>query len=578
MKMVMRGPSVGAILVGVLWILCGFASPVAAQASGPMLGSVYVWVGLAVGMALILGLVIDAFLSRARARNMSALLSGLPSAVIELDQSGDVRFLNPRARKWLGDHSTTLPFPWPEDVRLLADGAASASGTSPADKSTVARILDGASYSGEILDLSRGEDPDQNRRVRVTTTSLAQQDQSRRMLLVMESAPNKDQKAPDSEQDHQQAHFTHLAQGIANDFNNALATIAYAIDLSLKQSLPEKAASLLMTALSTIERGQYITERMQTLAHASDNQTTSWSVLTMLEDIKTLMPGVLDRRIDLTLECAEPGLIVRCDQARLEKTLLTLTENAQDAILRHAQSGRITIAAKSAVIDDRIRQLRELQGTSQDFVELSVSDTGPGMETATCRAISNPLVKAEAQAKGIGPGLAMARAFVSDIRGDMFAETVKGKGTKVSILLPLEHLSARQSLGSEISAQRGNGETVFLVEDEPMLLLMLQEELEDLGYRVISATSGRAAIGLIEQGVEFDLVIADVVMPGDINGFDLAKTIRKLRHRSAVLYMSGYSGFTAEDMGEAKAPILKKPCPPNELAEAVQSALKERVM
>ena len=119
--------------------------------------------------------------------------------------------------------------------------------------------------------------------------------------------------------------------------------------------------------------------------------------------------------------------------------------------------------------------------------------------------------------------------------------------------------------------------TVFVVEDEASLLLMLQEELEDLGYRVISATSGVAALGLIEQGVEFDLVITDIVLPGEINGFDLAAKIQDLRHGAAVLYMSGYTGFGKADMGPAKAPILKKPAPPAELARAVRSVLAKRM-
>ena len=243
------------------------------------------------------------------------------------------------------------------------------------------------------------------RPVRLTCRELPDDPSGARILVVLSPAEGANSGAA----------FSRLSMSLVNDFKNALATIGYALDLSLKHKLPEKPASFLMTATDAVERGQQLSERMQQLVEGK---------------------------------------------------------------------------------------------------------TDPGDE-----------------------------------------ETRNGASLRPA----------------EASPEFGNGETVFVVEDEAALLLMLQEQLEGLGYRVISATSGTAALQLIEQGVEFDLVITDIVMPGGINGFDLAARIKELRHGAAVLYMSGYSGFDKADMGPVKAEVLKKPAPPVELARSVRTALAGRL-
>ena len=432
--------------------------------------------------------------------------------------------------------------------------------------------------TGEQHVLVRSEPETENRHVRVTTTSLDRGGAVRNVVLVLDEMAAEARPQEALAGDPARNLFANLAQGIANDVNNVLATIAYAIDLSLKQTLPEKAASLLMTPLTTIERGQRTTEKMQMLAQDTAGADPRETFASLLEEVAAQAQAALGAGIELKLECDEPTLAVRCDRDGLQSALFALIKAVGLPLGDGGLFGCITVTARTADEGSRTQALRGWHGSSQDYAEVIVATTGAGVAETVLQDLTNPLLDQSDEASPLGPELLAARDFITRAEGDLSASTEAEQGTTLSILLPKDGLHMRQDLGRKTPVSQGSGETVFLVEDDPLFLLMLQEELEDLGYRVISATSGRAAIGLIEQGVEFDLVIADVVMPGDINGFDLANKIRKLRHRSAVLYMSGFSGFAPEDMGDAKAPILKKPCPPNELARAVQVALKERMI
>ena len=120
----------------------------------------------------------------------------------------------------------------------------------------------------------------------------------------------------------------------------------------------------------------------------------------------------------------------------------------------------------------------------------------------------------------------------------------------------------------------GNGETILLVEDERELLAVMKTALEGLNYKVASAYSGQEAIDLIEGGQAFDLLLTDVVMPGKVGGFELARWIRERLPEVPVIYTSGYTGFTRSEMGEVQAPLLQKPAPQADLANAIRNALE----
>ena len=125
----------------------------------------------------------------------------------------------------------------------------------------------------------------------------------------------------------------------------------------------------------------------------------------------------------------------------------------------------------------------------------------------------------------------------------------------------------------EDKIDQGTGETILLVEDELHLLSMMTDVLVNFGYEVIPAKSGTAAIEIIEEGRSCDLLLTDVFMPGKLGGFELARKVRAIKPDIPVIYSSGYTGFTASEMGEVQAPLLQKPAPPAKLADAIAKAL-----
>ena len=371
--------------------------------------------------------------------------------------------------------------------------------------------------------------------------------------------------------------FARLSLGIMNDFNNALATIAYAIDLSLKHSLPEKPTSFLMTALGTVERGQRLTDQMLRFAERGRAPHLPCIIKPMFDELQVLVGPAVEPGVTLSFDCDDPNLVLHCNQTHLETTLVEMLVERSGALTGLGFPGRIRVGASEAGPSKVLANLTMRHTGEAGFVEITVSDNGPPLPETVVTDLETPWSQDSVPSVGAGEAFNDARRFADSVGGELRLISNGVEGVTLGLVLPVEPGGSVPPPIWQARPERGQGETVFVVEDEASLLLMLQEELEDLGYRVISATSGVAALGLIEQGVEFDLVITDIVLPGEINGFDLAAKIQDLRHGAAVLYMSGYTGFGKADMGPAKAPILKKPAPPAELARAVRSVLAKRM-
>jgi len=224
----------------------------------------------------------------------------------------------------------------------------------------------------------------------------------------------------------------------------------------------------------------------------------------------------------------------------------------EDAV--HSSEGRM-----SQQRDDKTRA----DGHAHRYIEISVSDDGPGMSKAVVSRALDPFFTTKGTNSGTGLGLSMVYGFVQQSEGEIRIYTEEGEGTTVKLFLPRGNkdsgLEGPMALAPLIE---GKGETIFIVEDEQYLLEQLDELLRELGYKTIVAPSGRDAIAMIEDGVRPDLILTDVVMPGGVGGFELARLARLIIPDIPIIYMSGYTGFTDEEMGEVVAPLLPKPSSP----------------
>ncbi|NVK61202.1 MAG: response regulator, partial [Rhodobacteraceae bacterium] len=263
---------------------------------------------------------------------------------------------------------------------------------------------------------------------------------------------------------------------------------------------------------------------------------------------------VLERTVALHVAPPEAGLRVLCDPSQLANALLNLVLNSRNALLGQRGTGNIMVQAGRAAESDP-------QG--HPLVEILVTDDGPGMSPEVRQRATDPFFTTRGESGRTGLGLSMVYGFAEQSGGELITDTASGSGTSGRILLPEGELPDEQEVAAEPGLSPGSGETILVVEDETDLLAMTSEIIRTLGNEVITAPSGRAALERIERGAEsFDLLLTDIVMPGGVGGFVLARRRNDLRPGIPVIYMSGYASITRESMDGVPAPTLRKPCSP----------------
>lgn len=307
----------------------------------------------------------------------------------------------------------------------------------------------------------------------------------------------------------------------------------------------------------------------------------------VFDAFERLVRPMLEAHFEIDLAVSDPELRHLCDQTQLETALMNLVLNARDAMLRSGKGNRIRIRARPVRTTGEELELRQDQdktaadaakateaGKSFRYVEISVADNGPGMDEETLARSTDPFFTTKQSNSGTGLGLAIVYGFIRQADGDLRIYSEEGIGTTVQMTLPRGTLEGlREAAVAPTEVPEGQGQRILLVEDEFMLLTVMTDALEGLGYEVIGATSGQQALDIVQSGEAFDLLMTDVVMPGAFGGFELARKVREHFPQVPVIYTSGYTGFTMQEMGDVQAPLLQKPTAPAELARALAGAL-----
>jgi signal transduction histidine kinase len=316
-----------------------------------------------------------------------------------------------------------------------------------------------------------------------------------------------------------------LTGGIAHDFNNLLAVVLGNLEL-LRKRLPEdpKMRQMLDNSMEAARRGASLTQRMLAFARRQELKTEPVNV----PDLVRNMAEMLQRSIGPTVQIETrfplrlaPAL---ADANQLELALLNLVVNARDAM---PGGGIITIAAEEgAVGSDGPGGLRH-----GDYVCLSVTDTGEGMDETTLERAVEPFFTTKGVGKGTGLGLSMVHGLAEQSGGRLVLTSRKGEGTTAEVWLPVaavQDRTAHQQDASGDAARNGlrlRTLTIVVVDDDSLVLMNTAAMLEDLGHEVIEATSGEQALRVLRRGKRIDLLITDQVMPG-MTGTQLIAAIR----------------------------------------------------
>jgi PAS domain S-box-containing protein len=369
-----------------------------------------------------------------------------------------------------------------------------------------------------------------------------------------------------------------LAGGIAHDFNNLLTAITGHSELALVRLQGDPVSEHVTEIKRAADRASALTQQLLAFSRKQVLQPRVLDVNAVVVDVESLLRRLIGEDISLQRRLDMSVAPVRADLSQLEQVLVNLAVNARDAM---PAGGNLTIETSDVALD--ADSARSLQLASGAYLALTVSDTGHGMDAATCARVFEPFFTTKEQGKGTGLGLSTAYGIVAQSGGTISVESTPGSGTTFTVYLPAveEETSEPSPPVPDTPARLPSSGTVLLVEDEDMVRELTEEMLRGAGINALTACDPDEALALYAAHPDLvDVLLTDVVMPG-MSGHALADRIRAIRSDLEVIYTSGYSDEVIAARGrlDPSSVFLAKPYTRDELITTVQEALarKERV-
>lgn len=351
-----------------------------------------------------------------------------------------------------------------------------------------------------------------------------------------------------------------LTGGVAHDFNNLLTPIVGALDMLQRKGIGgEREQRLISGAAQSADRARILVQRLLAFARRQPLQPVEVDVAKLIAGMADLIASTTGPQIRVVVEAGVDLPTARADPNQLEMAVLNLAVNARDAM---PEGGVLRLSVNAATVGAQ----NPAQLKAGRYLQLSVSDTGVGMDGATLARAVEPFFSTKGIGKGTGLGLSMVHGLAAQLGGAVTLRSTPGIGTNVELWLPegegREPISADADVEPQQLAGRG---TVLLVDDEELIRLSTADMLSELGYRVLEACSAEEALALLNQGHRPDIVITDHLMPG-MSGTDFARMLQRDRPSTRVLLVSGYADSEAIP---ADLPRLTKPFRNAELAASL---------
>ncbi|MDK9721607.1 MAG: MASE4 domain-containing protein [Rhodospirillales bacterium] len=368
-----------------------------------------------------------------------------------------------------------------------------------------------------------------------------------------------------------------LTGGIAHDFNNLLGILIGNLDL-IKDRIEDRpeALELADAALDAALRGADLNKRLLAF---SRRQTLTPELVDINESISSmfkLLHRSLGERVEIRLALAPMVWPVKIDPTQFETSIVNLSLNARDAM---TDGGKLTIETKNVVLDnDYASHHEELK--PGEYVMLAISDTGSGMTSEILSRVFDPFFTTKPVGRGTGLGLSMVYGFMKQSGGHTNIYSEPGKGTTVRLYLPrqLEEKKVPAVAEEQANTRKISNELILIVEDNPDMRRIALRQLQELGYQVAEAENADQAMSLLDDGLRPSLLFSDVVMPGKMDGIDLADAVRLKHPGTKVLLTSGFTERAtlevhAREGRQINYSLLGKPYRRDELAKSVRSLL-----
>ncbi|MDD4309157.1 MAG: PAS domain S-box protein [Candidatus Cloacimonetes bacterium] len=365
-----------------------------------------------------------------------------------------------------------------------------------------------------------------------------------------------------------------LAGGVAHDFNNLL-TVILGYGEELINELPPD-SPLISGAEEIIKAGKRasnLTRQLLTFSHKQMVQPRLINLNELVRNLHSMLQRIIGEDIEIALQFDHNLSPLKADAGQMEQIIVNLALNARDAM---PSGGKLTIETANLIVGKELLHAG-FDSKPGQYVLLSVTDTGCGMDKETKARIFEPFFTTKATGKGLGLGLSTVYGIVKQAEGTITVHSEIGKGTCFKLLFPISNsMEAFDQPRLIANDLMGKGEHILIVEDEVALLNFLSKLVRNIGYNVNAKSSSLEALALIKQGFKPNLIITDVVMP-TLNGKEMADQIRQLIPNQQILFMSGYTDDTIVHHGvlEEGVSFIHKPFTAKDIATKISHLLAQ---
>jgi PAS domain S-box-containing protein len=376
-------------------------------------------------------------------------------------------------------------------------------------------------------------------------------------------------------QAHKMEAVGQLTGGLAHDFNNLLQGISGALDRIQNRIANRRLGDIdrfLKAAMDSADRAAALTHRLLAFSRQQTLDPKPADVNQLIAGLEDLIRQTMGPTIEVAVNCASDLWLTKIDVPQLESALLNLCINARDAM---PDGGKLRIETANRSLDEAAALEREVR--PGQYVSLSVTDSGAGMTPDVIARAFDPFFTTKPIGRGTGLGLSMIYGFVRQSGGQVQIDSEIAQGTCVRLYLP-RYFGAleREAPAHNAQMDRGLGETVLVVDDDPTVRMLVTEVLAENSYNILEAVDGPSATKLLESDRRIDLLITDVGLPGGMNGRQIADAARVRRPDLKVLFITGYSENIAIKNGylEPGMAVLAKPFAMSTLGNKIRNILE----
>ncbi|WP_194756371.1 hybrid sensor histidine kinase/response regulator [Aliidiomarina indica] len=365
----------------------------------------------------------------------------------------------------------------------------------------------------------------------------------------------------------------HLTGGVAHDFNNLLTVILGNAEMMAELTTDPELQTMAEMTVSAASRGAELTSRLLAFARRQPLDPKPTDLNQLVEAMRGLIRRTLPENIEFVFVPGTDSVIAEVDASELDTALLNLVINARDAML---SGGTLTIEVTSTILDQDYAE-RHAEVTPGEYVMLCISDTGTGMPPEVAQRVFEPFFSTKAVGKGSGLGLSMVFGFTKQSGGHISIYSEPNEGTSVKLYFPrVKHMQGKTYQPIAELLPEGGIEHILIAEDDPLVLQHLERQLRSLGYKVTAVSSGPDALISLGERDDIDLLLTDIVMPGGMNGRELADKARENNPSLKVLFTSGYTENAIVHHGrlDPGVELLSKPYTRLELATKVRRVLR----